>query len=202
MRGTRPQRLALGAAAALLSLAGAGAWAATGGANGPAPGPGARAAGAGPRPGRLLRADGLGAVRATPLFTLANGDSVSLVSAGGARCLLRSRRGQPDGEACAAGAGTLAGQGITVTDECAAGSPQRMEITGLAPEGTVSVRLRWSDGGGQDTAVLDGAFRFEGTNPGPADPYPVGVEWLDRAGAASGTAPLPVRGEEFCLPAG
>jgi hypothetical protein len=153
-----------------------------------------------PGPQRLLRADGAAAASAVPLFSLRNGDSVGLVVAGGSKCLVRTRGGKISGEQCAKDAGIGHTEGIAVTDECGAGGRQLMEITGLAPEGATSVRLTISDGGSRSTTVVDGAFKFDGTNPGPSDPYPTGVEWLEGA-ASHGSAELPVAGDQFCLPA-
>jgi hypothetical protein len=153
-----------------------------------------------PGPNRLLRADGAGAAKATPLFSLRNGDSVALVVAGTTKCLVRTRNGQPDGQQCAQAADLGHMEGIAVTDECATTGHQLMEITGLAPEGASTVRLTFSDGSSRSTAVIDGAFRFDGTNPGPSDPYPTGVEWLEGT-TSTGSAELPVAGDQFCLPA-
>jgi len=75
-----------------------------------------------------------------------------------------------------------------------------MEITGLAPEGAVGVRLISSDGTSQSTSVASGAFRFDGTNPVAGGPYPTGIEWVGNNSNSVGTAGLPVAGDQFCLP--
>jgi len=151
-------------------------------------------------PGRLLRADHVSAANAVPVFTLGNGQQVSVASSGKIRCLLRTVAGHLAGEACADTDINEGARSITVSDECAAGGQNRMEITGLAPEGTTTVRLDYTNDTHEDTTVLDGAFRFEGTNPAPGAAYPTGVEWLSN-GVSGGSAPLPVKEDEFCLPA-
>jgi hypothetical protein len=164
-------------------------------------------------PGHLLRRDGVSATHARHVFALGNGQQLSVASHGKIRCLLRRLRGQLVGEACtgpptehgdtARAADTdsaEAERSITVSDECSSTGENRMEITGLAPEGTTTVRLDFTDNSHKTTSVVDGAFRFEGTNPAPGAAYPTGVEWLTN-GISEGSAPLPVKGDEFCLPA-
>jgi hypothetical protein len=135
------------------------------------------------------------------VFSLANGDDVAISTGPAGSCLVRTLAGRDAGEACASGAGIAEGKGITVTDECGSASRHLMEITGLAPPGTATVLLRSTDGARQTTAVVDGAFRFEATNPTPGAPYPVDVEWLTNTGTSDGSASLPVEGGKFCLPA-
>jgi hypothetical protein len=149
--------------------------------------------------GRFARADGLTSSDATPVFTLSNGDSVGVVESAVAKCLIRSLNGY-SGETCATTAEIAEGKGISVGDECGSTGKNLMEITGLAPDGAVSVRLKISNGAVQTTAVVDGAFKFDGTNPAQGAPYPTGVEWIASSGAAIGSAGLPVQGDDFCLP--
>lgn len=153
-----------------------------------------------PGPKHLVRGYELRGATAVPVFTLENGEHVMVLKARGSRCLLRTRHGRPSGEACASTAGVHGESAIVVTDECGSSGENRMEITGLAAEGATSVRLKESDGNSRLTSVVEGAFRFQGTNPGAGDPYPTEVQWLHE-GTASGTSGLPVNGDEFCLPA-
>ena len=163
--------------------------------------PGQKLAAVKPGPNRFVRAEGLAAADATPVFVLANGERVGVVSNATATCLVKTSAGSPAGEVCAGPPGISQGQAITVGDECGAAEANRMEIVGLAPAGAASVRLTSSDGSSSTTQVIRGAFRFEGTNPAPGEPYPTGVQWLADDGAESGSAPLPVNGDNFCLPA-
>lgn len=163
--------------------------------------PGQKLASVEPGPNRFARAEGLDAADATHVFSLANGEQVGVVSNANATCLVKTLSGRTVGEACAGAAGVSQGQAITVGDECGAAEANRMEIVGLAPAGAASVRLTSSDGSSSTTQVIRGAFRFEGTNPAPGEPYPTGVQWLADDGAESGSAPLPVNGDNFCLPA-
>ena len=114
------------------------------------------------------------------------------------RCLVRGN-GPRTTETCGTSADIDEGQTIGVSDECGSSGSNRMTITGLAPEGTHTVRLRFSDGSSKDTTVEAGAFIFEGTNPGTGDPYPTGVRWLGSGGTDLGTAELPVVGDQFCI---
>ncbi len=154
---------------------------------------------AGPGPGTFARANGLNPSSGTPVFSLSNGQNVSVVVGSAAKCLMRSVDGHVS-ETCGTIAAIDEGQAISVLDECGTDGGNRMEITGLAPDGTASVRLDASDGTDRTTHVVNGAFRFDGTNPAPGSPYPTGVEWLAGTGADVGTAPLPVNGDQFCLP--
>jgi hypothetical protein len=149
--------------------------------------------------GRFARADGLTPSDATPVFTLANGESVGVVENSAAKCLIRSLDGHSD-ETCATTAEIAEGKGISVGDECGSAGKNLMEITGLAPDGTVSVRMKSSDGTAQTATVVDGTFKFDGTNPAQGAPYPTGVEWVASSGATIGSADLPVQGDDFCLP--
>jgi hypothetical protein len=180
---------------------GVAAYATTGGASETGAGPGQQLATVPPGPERLLRANGLNASNAVPVFSLENGDSVGLLTATNTKCLVRSLDGRVAGESCSSDAGITEGRGISVSDECGTNGKNLMEITGLAPEGTAQVRLKISDGNSQTVPVVSGAFKVDGTNPGPGDPYPTGVEWLGNDGTSGGSAPLPVTGDEFCLPA-
>jgi hypothetical protein len=162
--------------------------------------PGERAATVAPGPGRQLRANGLSASDAKPLFTLANGESVGLVANDVAKCLVRSLGSRSAGETCATTAAIAEGHGVSVGDECGSSGKNLMEITGLAPEGAADVRLISSDGTSQTTSVVSGAFKFDGTNPVAGGPYPTGIEWLGSNGSSVGTAGLPVDGDQFCLP--
>ncbi len=162
--------------------------------------PGAALEASEPGSGHERRALGAQAAPAQPVFTLRDGDQVAVVRGTGGRCLIRTRDGSPAGESCAADAtAASAGEGIAVTDECGTAGDHLMEITGLAPEGVSQVALRYDDGSSRTTTVVDGAFRFEGTNPAPGEPYPVSVAWLSGE-SQTGSAALPVRGGQFCLP--
>lgn len=154
-----------------------------------------------PGPEREARALGLAGARSQPVFSLRNGEAVTVRSGPDGRCLMRTHEGRAAGEVCATASGASSGEGISVTDECASPGAQDMEITGLAPEGVSAVRLLYSDGNTASAPVEGGAFRFEGKNPTPGGPYPQGVEWVSANGPV-GAAGLPVRGGEFCLPAG
>jgi hypothetical protein len=189
-----------GVLAAITAAGGVGAYAATGGTSNASPGE--QAATVPPGPERLLRANGLSASNAIPVFSLANGDSVGLLTGTNTKCLVRTIGGHVAGESCANAAGIVEGQAISVTDECGTSGKNLMEITGLAPEGTTQVRLKSSDGTSQIVSVVSGAFKVDGTNPGAGDPYPTGVEWVGNNGISGGSAPLPVKGGEFCLPTG
>ena len=162
--------------------------------------PGQQIASVAPGANRFVRAEGLDASNAKPVFALANGEQVGVVSSATVTCLVKTVGGSPAGDACAGPVGISQGQAITVRDECGAAEANRMEIVGLAPAGVTSVRLTRSDGSSSTTQVTGGAFRFEGRNPAPGEPYPTGVQWLVAGGAGSGSAPLPVDGDHFCLP--
>jgi hypothetical protein len=190
-----------GILAVVAASGGVAAYATTGGGSETGAGPGQQLATVPPGPERLLRANGLNASNAVPVFSLKNGDSVGLLSGANTRCLVRTLDGRVAGESCASGAGVAEGRGISVSDECGTSGRNLMEITGLAPEGTAQVRLNISDGTSQTVPVVSGAFKVDGTNPSQGDPYPTGVEWVGNDGTSGGSAPLPVAGDEFCLPA-
>jgi hypothetical protein len=195
---SRKSLLVAGALTTALAVSGAGAYAAA--SSGTDAGPGEQAATVAPGPERQLRANGLNASEAKPLFTLANGARVGLVSNATAKCLVRSLGTRFAGETCATTAEIAEGHATSVGDECGSTGKNLMEITGLAPEGVLSVRLVSSDGTSQSTSVVSGAFKFDGTNPVAGGPYPTGLEWLGSDASRVGTAGLPVQGDEFCLP--
>ena len=197
--GSRKSLLVAGAVTTALAVSGAGAYAAA--SSGPDASPGERAASVAPGPERQLRASGLSASEAKPLFTLANGDSVGLVSNAATKCLVRSLGSRFAGETCATTAEIAEGHATSVGDECGSTGKNLMEITGLAPEGVVGVRLISSDGTSRTTSVVGGAFKFDGTNPAAGAPYPTGLEWLGSNGSGVGRAGLPVQGDQFCEPA-
>lgn len=151
-------------------------------------------------PGVFARASDLSPAAATPVFALRNGREVSVVANASAKCLISKAGARTAGETCDTLAAIDEGKAISVTDECVASSQQLMEVTGLAPEGVTSVRLVSSDGTYQTATVVDGAFRFDGTNPAEGAPYPTGVAWIASDGASVGTAQWPVEGDQFCIP--
>jgi hypothetical protein len=196
--GSHKRLLAAGAVTTALAVSGAGAYAAASSATNA--GPGERAATVAPGPERQLRAGGLSASEAKPLFTLANGERVGLVANAVTKCLLRSLGSRAAGEMCATTTEIAEGHAVSVGDECGPTGRNLMEITGLAPAGAVGVRLISSDGTSQSTPVASGAFKFDGTNPVAGEPYPTGVEWVGSNGDSVGTAGLPVDGDQFCEP--
>jgi hypothetical protein len=196
--GSRKRLLVAVALTTALAVSGAGAYAAA--SSGTDAGPGEQAATVAPGPERQLRASGLNASEAQPLFSLANGERVGLVSNTATKCLVRSLGSRFAGETCATTAEIAEGHGVSITDECATTGNNLMEITGLAPEGVLSVRLISSDGTSQSTSVASGAFKFDGTNPMAGGPYPTGIEWVGSNGGSVGTAGLPVAGDHFCEP--
>jgi hypothetical protein len=151
-----------------------------------------------PGPDHFASADGLNPADAKYVFTLANGVPVGIVENNLAKCLIRTVGGRT-GDMCASTVAIAEGHGISVGDECGSSGRNLMEIIGLAPEGAASARLRSSDGTSQTTSVIDGAFRFDGTNPAEGAPHPTGVEWTGASGASMGIAALPVEGDHFCL---
>jgi hypothetical protein len=175
------------------------AYAAVGAGGGPTASPLAQLKTGAPGPDRFASAAGLNPADAKHVFTLANGVSVGVVGNALSKCLIRTIDGRT-GDTCASTADIAEGHGISVGDECGTSGRNLMEITGLAPEGAVSVRLRSSDGTSKTTPVIDGAFRFDGTNPVQGAAYPIGVEWVAASGASMATAALPVEGDNFCLP--
>ena len=196
--GSRKSLLVAGAVTTALAVSGAGAYAAAN--SGTDAGPGEQAATVAPGPERQLRANGLNASEAQPLFSLANGERVGLVSNAATKCLVRSLGSRFAGETCATTAEIAEGHATSVGDECGSTGKNLMEITGLAPEGVLSVRLISSDGTSRSTSVLSGAFKFDGTNPVAGGPYPTGVEWVGTDASRVGTAGLPVNGDQFCEP--
>lgn len=150
-------------------------------------------------PGRFARSYGLNPAEATPVFALHDGQAVAVLASASARCLIRTGDGQ-SGETCDTVAAVNQGKAVSVLDECGTGGRNLMEITGLAPDGTATARLMWSDGNQHTTSVIDGAFRFEGTNPAPGAAYPVGIAWFNGEDSALGEAAFPVSGDQFCLP--
>jgi hypothetical protein len=153
-----------------------------------------------PGPGGLARANGLNPGAAIFAFPLRNGDTVSVVANATAKCLIRARGGVTAGETCNTLPAIDEGAAIDVTDECGTSGRNLMEVTGLAPEGVSAVHLNSSDGSHQTAAVVNGAFKFDGTNPSTGAPYPTGVSWLTGTGAVAAGAALPVHGNQFCIP--
>jgi hypothetical protein len=151
-------------------------------------------------PGVFARASDLDPAAATPVFALRDGREVSVVANASAKCLISKAGARMAGETCDTLAAIDEGKAISVTDECSPSGHQLMEITGLAPEGVMSVRLVSSDGSYQTTTVIDGAFKFDGTNPMEGAPYPTGIAWVGSDGASVGTAQWPVEGDQFCIP--
>lgn len=150
-------------------------------------------------PGQFARSYGLDAADAVAVFTLRDGQSVSVVASASAKCLIRGS-GDESAETCDSTASIDEGQAISVLDECGTTGRNLMEITGLAPDDVATARLTWSDGNSEDTSVTHGAFRFDGINPAPGAPYPTGIAWFNGAGAGAGEAMFPVQGDQFCLP--
>jgi len=197
-KGSRKSLLVASAATTALAVSGAAAYAAANSATNASPGE--QAATVAPGPERQLRSSGLSTSEAKPLFTLANGERVGLVSNAVTKCLVRSLGSRFAGETCATTSEIAEGHAVSVGDECGSPGKNLMEITGLAPAGASEVRLISSDGTSQSTSVTRGAFKFDGTNPAPDAPYPTGVEWVGANGSSAGTAGLPVEGDHFCLP--
>jgi hypothetical protein len=194
----RPKSLI--AASAVAVAVGGVAYAAADEGGGPNATPLAQLSTGAPGPDHFARADGLNPADAKYVFTLANGVSVAIVGNDLSKCLIRTI-GTRTGDMCASMAGIAEGHAIAVGDECGTSGQNLMEIVGLAPAGAVSARLSSSDGTSQTTPVIDGAFRFDGTNPAESAPYPTGVEWVAPGGTSMGTAAsLPVEGDNFCLP--
>jgi hypothetical protein len=191
--------IAASAIAVTVAVGGVAAYAAADGGSGPNATPLAQLSTGAPGPDHFASADGLDPADAKYVFTLANGASVAIMGNDLSECLIRTI-GARTGDMCASTAGIAEGHGISVGDECGSSGNNLMEILGLAPEGAVSARLRSSDGTSQTTPVIDGAFRFDGTNPTEGKPYPTGVEWVAADGASMGSAALPVEGDNFCLP--
>jgi hypothetical protein len=152
-----------------------------------------------PGPEAFVQSYGLTSSEGQLAFTLKDGESVKVLEKGSSRCLLHGVGSHFDGR-CFPDAAVNEGSGISVYDECGTSGKNLMEITGLAPAGVSGVRLLSSDGTSQETSVVDGAFRFEGTNPGQGDPYPTSVQWIKSSSGAGGSAQLPVSGGQFCLP--
>ena len=196
--GSRKSLLVAGAVTTALAVSGAGAYAAAN--SGTDAGPGERAATVAPGPERQLRASGLNSSQAKPLFSLANGERVGIVSNTATKCLVRSLGSRFAGETCATTAEIAEGHGVSVGDECGSTGKNLMEITGLAPNGAVSVRLISSDKTSRSASVVSGAFKFDGTNPVAGGPYPTGLEWVGSDASRVGTAGLPVNGDQFCEP--
>lgn len=151
-------------------------------------------------PGVFARASDLNPAAGTPVFGLRDGKEVSVVANASAKCLISKAGARAAGETCDTLAAIDEGKAISVSDECAASGHQLMEVTGLAPEGVTSVRLVSSDGSYQTTTVVNGAFKFDETNPAEGAPYPTGVAWIASDGASVGTAQWPVEGDQFCIP--
>ena len=168
--GRRKSLLVAGAVATALAVTGAGAYAAAN--SGTGAGPGEQASTVAPGPERQLRANGLNASAAEPLFTLANGERVGLVSNAAAKCLVRSLGSRFAGETCATTAEISEGHGVSVGDECSSTGGNLMEITGLAPEGVLSVRLISSDGTSRSTSVSTGPSGLTGRTPWRAGRIP------------------------------
>jgi hypothetical protein len=151
-------------------------------------------------PGRLIRAYGFEPSEASSVASLANGDHVGVILGHAARCLVRTRDGELSGEACAPDAALGTSQAMTVSDECGAGSDQRMEITALAPEAASGATLIYSDESTRSASVEEGLAIFEGTNPKEGDPYPTAIAWTNENGRIA-EGRLPVEDGRFCLPA-
>jgi len=154
---------------------------------------------ANPGPEAFLAADKVSASQAQAVFTLKNGQAVSVIDSGSSRCLLH-RIGSHTVGRCFSEAKVDEGEAITVADECGTSGKNLMEITGLAPAGATGARLAYSDGSSQDATIVDGAFKFEGTNPGQGDPYPTSVSWSGPSSATTSSSALPVSAGQFCLP--
>ncbi len=194
---TRRPRLALVALAVLLGTVGLGTYAAISAADESeqAPVEALQAEPAGK--GRFARAYGMTVAEGSEVFTLANGAKISVAKTASAECLFAAK-GESTGETCDSNAAIDQGKAIAVTDECGTSGEHRMEITGLAPAEAAKARLNISDSTTESTSVQGGAFRFEGTNPGEASPYPISVTWLRANNSEVTTAALPVEGDEFC----
>jgi hypothetical protein len=198
---TRRSRLTAGALVGLVLAIGAiGAYAVASADSGAQPSP-IESLRAGPGgPGVFARAIGLNPAVAAPVFELRDGREVSVVANASDKCLISKAGARIAGETCDTVAAIDEGKAISVTDECSASGHQLMEVTGFAPEGVMSVRLVSSDGSYETTSVVDGAFKFDGTNPAEGAPYPTGVAWIASGGANVGTAQWPVEGDQFCIP--
>lgn len=196
----RKAAIAVTAVSAALLVSGLGVYAAASNGSQPEATPVERLAAEPTGPGRFARAYGLNPAEATTAFSLRNGETVGVLKSPTAKCLISTGDGRTAGETCDTLAAIDDGQAIAVTDECAVSSKKLMEIIGLVPNDVSSVRLNSSDGTYRSTDVLDGAFKFEGTNPAQGAPYPTGVEWITGSGADAGAAALPVSGDEFCIP--
>jgi hypothetical protein len=88
---------------------------------------------------------------------------------------------------------------IAVYNNCSTTGDNVMEITGFAPTGVGSVRLKFSDGSAREAKVAtEGAFKFDGTTPTPSNkaPYPTAVAWLNAAGGEVPSHAFPVSGTD------
>ena len=124
---------------------------------------------------------------------------VAVVEDSEAKCLLTTRS-EATAETCGNLAAIDRGEAVSVSNECGPVGERLMEIIGLVPAGTTTVVLTYDDGSTQQVEAEHGAFKFDGTTPTGSAPYPTGVTWLAPSGATLGSAPLPVEGDEFCLP--
>jgi len=198
--GRRRLRILLGLAAlALVAVASVGVLEAFAGEGGSSP-TGEELAETSPGQGHLIRTYGLEPAGAEPVTTLANGEEVGVIFGEHARCLERTRGGEISGEACAPNVALGTTQAITVSDECAAGSDQRMEIMALAPTEASGATLISSDHSTRSVSVQSGLAVFEGANPSEGDPYPTSIVWTNESGQLS-EAGLPVEADRFCYPA-
>ncbi len=161
----RKKGVVLGVAGAIVLGAGAlGAYAAAEGLTGSSAGE-VRQLVAESRPGQFARKYGLNPADAVAVFKLRNGQIASVVAGSSAKCLIQTNANHTS-ETCDTTAAIAEGQAISVQDECGTAGGNLMEITGLAPPGIVSARLRWSDGSAKDATVTNGAF----SSPQPIQP--------------------------------
>lgn len=151
-------------------------------------------------PSQRRAAAALTAPATTTVFTLADGEQFGVIEIAGQQCLIGRKDGNVVSATCADAAGIAEGNGITVNDECGSSGRNAMTVSGLAPEGATAVRLDMSDGTFRTAPAVHGGFAFEGTNPGPGERYPIGVEWVTQ-GARLPVAGWPVAGDQFCVPA-
>lgn len=149
----------------------------------------------------VTEAAGLDPRAAEPVFVLQTGQRLGVVSGNGVKCIVGMSGTMTMADHCYTPEQVEAVTDIAVYNDCGTTGSNVMEITGFAPTGANSVRLKFSDGSAQDAKVApEGAFKFDGTTPISSNnaPYPTTVAWLNASGGEVATHRFPVSGADLC----
>jgi hypothetical protein len=121
-----------------------------------------------------VRAHGLDPDRAGRVLTTDNGLAISKVANAKETCLLIG----PRESQCFSAINIATGRGFSIFNDCSPGGTGAMRIVGVAPPGTTTVQIVYSDGPGAETNPKTGVFVVNSMTPAEGQSYPVAIRYV------------------------